>query len=156
LNICKHCTPDVITYIRHGADRDQVFLDASCKKWVELYGRFSYIYFAITAVSVAMVRHMVRKKYQIRPSCQKRQGDKASSWEDGWIEDCCFSIFCASCVTAQIMRHTGNYESFRASFCNYTGLTRIPRRIKDKKLRVSSYEPTTKEEKDISLGDGIC
>ena len=158
LKIVKYCTSDVISFLHNKLNRDQVFIDASCKKWVELYGRFSYIYFAITAVSVAVVRHIVRKKYHILPSCRRRNSEPQPCCDDGWIEDCCFSIFCASCVTSQLMRHTGNYESFRASFCSYTGLTRIPRKKNDGEriLESSTENQLVHEEHGASVTNGIC
>jgi len=176
LNIGKYCIPDMISFIRNGADRNQIWLDPTCRKWMDDYGRFSYVYFAITVVAVAIARHFVRKKYSILPSCHRRRRQQQqqeqevtsngntnhhhhhSSCDDGWIEDCCFSFFCASCVTAQMMRHTGNYESCRASFCSYTGLTLIPRKKTKVKRTNKEVEEVILEVENGSrtLENGIC
>jgi len=37
-------------------------------------------------------------------------------------EDLCCSAFCSCCVTAQLMRHTGEYETYHGVCCSETGL----------------------------------
>jgi len=37
-------------------------------------------------------------------------------------EDMCCSLWCSCCVTAQIARHTGDYENHKGSYCSETGM----------------------------------
>jgi Cys-rich protein (TIGR01571 family) len=39
----------------------------------------------------------------------------------GCVEDLCCSIWCSCCVTAQMLRHTGEYETHPGSCCSKTG-----------------------------------
>lgn len=38
-------------------------------------------------------------------------------------EDVCCSIFCSCCTVCQMLRHTGEYETYQATCCTETGLT---------------------------------
>ncbi|KAL7441455.1 hypothetical protein ACHAXM_011502 [Skeletonema potamos] len=62
-------------------------------------------------ISLMRVRESVRAKYSI-PENTRFAG----------CEDVVYSACCSCCVVAQIARHTGEYETYKGSFCSETGM----------------------------------
>lgn len=60
--------------------------------------------------SLCRTRQTVRERFQIPEQYCKG------------CEDICCATFCSCCVTAQLMRHTGEYEQYPGVCCNQTGL----------------------------------
>jgi len=70
-------------------------------------GNFLFTFYCIYAL--CRTRQNVRARYQIpEEHCQG-------------CEDCCCAAFCACCTTAQLLRHTGEYESYPGVCCSTTG-----------------------------------
>ena len=60
-------------------------------------------------VALCRTRQTVRERYQIPEySCKG-------------CEDCCCAYWCSCCVTAQMLRHTGEYEHYPGVCCSATG-----------------------------------
>ena len=60
-------------------------------------------------IALCRTRHTVRERYQIpEHSCKG-------------CEDCCCAFWCYCCVTAQMLRHTGEYEHYPGVCCSATG-----------------------------------
>jgi Cys-rich protein (TIGR01571 family) len=38
-------------------------------------------------------------------------------------DDCCLSFWCGCCTTAQMLRHTADYDTYRAECCSDTGIS---------------------------------
>lgn len=71
----------------------------------------NYAYFFFSAVVIYNLRKYVRSKYAIpEESCP-------AGCEDG-----CMSLFCGCCSVAQMMRHTTEYETYRAECFSASGL----------------------------------
>ena len=62
-------------------------------------------------IALMRVRENVRAKYSIP------EGTRCAG-----CEDVVYSAFCSCCVVAQISRHTGEYETYKASLCSETGM----------------------------------
>jgi hypothetical protein len=112
-------------------------MSSTCAQWMALQTYVSLAFIVFTGVIIAVARHMVRKRYQIKPCirtkhlcpsccccCCSNTGNPSTTnaWDEEWLEDCCISCCFPSCVSCQLMRQTGNYETYRASCCSYTGL----------------------------------
>jgi Cys-rich protein (TIGR01571 family) len=68
------------------------------------------ILFTIWSVyALCRTRQSVRTRYQIPEQCCTG------------CEDLCCSIWCTCCTTAQLMRHTGEYETYPGVCCSVTG-----------------------------------
>ena len=74
---------------------------------LKFIGNFLFTIWAI--YSLCRTRETVRARYQI-----------PEQYCSG-CEDLCCSFFCGCCVTAQILRHTGNYETHPGACCTSTG-----------------------------------
>eukprot|EP00934_Nitzschia_sp_Nitz4_P009365 Nitzschia sp. Nitz4//scaffold306_size21755//7321//8960//NITZ4_008589-RA/size21755-exonerate_est2genome-gene-0.12-mRNA-1//1//CDS//3329547111//9355//frame0 len=74
--------------------------------WVLYYGY-------VAAIVLRRVRTLVREKYHIPKSTPC----------PGFMEDLCCSVACPCFVTAQIYRHTTDYEKVPAQCCTERGLT---------------------------------
>jgi len=73
----------------------------------------NYSYYFFSVVVIYNLRHYVRSKYAI----PGHEGCPAGGCEDG----CC--ALCCPCLTvAQIMRHTTDYDTYRAEWFSATGL----------------------------------
>jgi len=142
IKVNQHCVTEIggeeDGYL-HGEDR---IISPTCASWLLLQMTISFISFLITVFLIAFARHMVRKRHHIKPcirtqylcpTCccccccgggRRNSTSKQNEWEEEWLEDCCVSCCCPSCVTCQVMRQTGNYETYRASCCSYSGLPR--------------------------------
>lgn len=60
-------------------------------------------------IALCRTRKTVRERYQIpEHSCKG-------------CEDCCCAVWCHCCVTAQMLRHTGEYEHYPGVCCSATG-----------------------------------
>lgn len=57
-------------------------------------------------MALCNTRKTVRQRYQI---------------PGGGCEDVCCSLFCSCCTVSQMMRHTGEYETFPGTWCSATG-----------------------------------
>jgi Cys-rich protein (TIGR01571 family) len=69
----------------------------------------SYIFIVWYVVALCRTRKTVRERYQIpENSCTG-------------CEDCCCAFWCQCCVTAQMLRHTGEYEHYPGVCCSATG-----------------------------------
>lgn len=69
----------------------------------------SLIFSLYSIYALCRTRQSVRTRYQIPEThCQG-------------CEDICCSFWCNCCVTAQIMRHTGEYETYPGVCCSQTG-----------------------------------
>lgn len=60
-------------------------------------------------IALCRTRKTVRQRYQI-PEHQCKG-----------CEDACCSLWCGCCVAAQMMRHTGEYETYAGVCCSTTG-----------------------------------
>jgi Cys-rich protein (TIGR01571 family) len=60
-------------------------------------------------IALCRTRRAVRERYQIPE--QHCKG----------CEDACCSLWCGCCVAAQMMRHTGEYETYTGVCCSATG-----------------------------------
>jgi Cys-rich protein (TIGR01571 family) len=60
-------------------------------------------------VALCQTRKTVRQRYQIPEQYCKG------------CEDACCSLWCGCCVTAQMMRHTGEYDTYAGVCCSATG-----------------------------------
>jgi Cys-rich protein (TIGR01571 family) len=70
------------------------------------------ILFTIYSIYALMrLRENVRAKYSI-PENTRCAG----------CEDVVYSVCCSCCVVAQIARHTGEYETYKGSYCTETGM----------------------------------
>jgi len=79
--------------------------------WIPLvcFNAFFLIYFIYLTLNV---RRSIRNKYQIQEgSCEG-------------AEDCLCATFCLPCTICQMGRHTSDYDTYRATCCNATGLPR--------------------------------
>jgi len=79
--------------------------------WIPLvcFNAFFLIYFIYLTMNV---RLSIRNKYQIQEgSCEG-------------AEDCLCATFCLPCTICQMGRHTSDYDTYRATCCNATGLPR--------------------------------
>jgi Cys-rich protein (TIGR01571 family) len=74
---------------------------------LRLGGNVLFTFYCI--YSLCRTRESVRARYQIP--------------EEHCIgcEDVCCSVWCGCCVTAQMLRHTGEYETYPAVWCSRTG-----------------------------------
>lgn len=72
-----------------------------------IFKLFQYIYWITTTIVLANLRTYVRQKYAI----------PAGSWED-----CCCSCWCPCFVSAQMLRHTTDYDVYPATCCTETGI----------------------------------
>jgi len=70
-------------------------------------GNFLFVVWSVYAL--CRTRENVRARYQIPE--EKCRG----------CEDLCCAIWCACCTTAQLMRHTGEYEHYPGVCCSRTG-----------------------------------
>jgi Cys-rich protein (TIGR01571 family) len=62
-----------------------------------------------TVYALYRTRATVRARYQIPE--ERCHG----------CEDVCCSLWCTCCVTSQLLRHTGEYESYAGTWCSMTG-----------------------------------
>ncbi len=69
------------------------------------------IFTIYSIIALMRVRESVRAKYSI-PENTTCAG----------CEDVVYSACCSCCVVAQIARHTGEYETYKGSFCSETGM----------------------------------
>lgn len=71
---------------------------------------FGNLLFSVWAVyALYKTRETVRARYQIpEEHC-------------AGCEDLCCSVWCSFCVTAQMLRHTGEYENYAGTCCSMTG-----------------------------------
>jgi Cys-rich protein (TIGR01571 family) len=67
------------------------------------------IFSAWSFVALCRTRRTVRERYQIPE--QHCKG----------CEDVCCTFWCSCCVAAQMMRHTGEYETYNGVCCSATG-----------------------------------
>lgn len=72
----------------------------------------NYAYFFFSAIVIYNLRSYVRSKYAI---------PEGESCPTG-CEDGCMALFCGCCSVAQMMRHTTEYETYRAECFSSTGL----------------------------------
>ena len=71
--------------------------------------RIGMIFVVWYIVALCRTRKTVRERYQIpEHSCKG-------------CEDCCCAYWCSCCVTAQMLRHTGEYEHYPGVCCSATG-----------------------------------
>jgi Cys-rich protein (TIGR01571 family) len=70
-------------------------------------GNFLFMFWSIYAL--CRTRENVRARYQIKE--ERCQG----------CEDLCCAMWCGCCTTAQMMRHTGEYEVYPGVCCSRTG-----------------------------------
>ena len=68
------------------------------------------MFVAWSVYALCQTRKRVRERYQIP------EGQHCGS-----CEDCCCAFWCSFCTTAQILRHTGEYESYPGVCCSTTG-----------------------------------
>lgn len=68
---------------------------------------FHWIYWIATTIVLTNLRHFVRHKYAI-PAHE--------------AEDCCCSCWCPCFVSAQLLRHTTDYDVYPATCCTETGI----------------------------------
>lgn len=68
---------------------------------------FHYVYWIVTTIVLTNLRRFVRQKYAI-PAYE--------------AEDCCCSCWCPCLVSAQMLRHTTDYDVYPAYCCTETGL----------------------------------
>lgn len=81
-----------------------------------IYGWINWAFLIIIVVVAYNVRVAVRAKYSIpNTDCKGTPG----------MEDCCCAFWCAKCSTAQMLRHTGDYENKTAMCCTDTGLQTV-------------------------------
>lgn len=67
------------------------------------------LFFVWSLLALCNTRKAVRQRYQIPE--QHCKG----------CEDVCCSLFCSMCTVSQMMRHTGEYETFPGTCCSATG-----------------------------------
>jgi Cys-rich protein (TIGR01571 family) len=72
-------------------------------------GNFLFTLWAIYAL--CRTRENVRARYQIPEQYSHLRG----------CEDLCCAIWCSACTTAQMLRHTGEYEHYPGVCCSSTG-----------------------------------
>lgn len=83
-------------------------------QWVR--SMFHYIYWGTTTAVLTNLRRYVRQKYAIPPSeCCKNSGLEE-------LEDCCCSCWCPCFTSAQMLRHTTDYDVYPATCCTETGI----------------------------------
>jgi len=79
--------------------------------WIPVLRFIGGVLFTIYSIfSLMKTRENVRAKYSIPE--QQCHG----------MEDLCCSMWCSCCVTAQMARHTGEYETYNGKFCSETGM----------------------------------
>ena len=84
---------------------------ADVPAWIPAMAFVGNFCFSVWAIySLCRVRESTRARYQIPETTQC-----------GACEDLCCSIWCSCCVTAQILRHTGEYETHPGVCCTPTG-----------------------------------
>lgn len=71
---------------------------------------FHYIYWIATAIVLTNLRRFVRQKYAIPDG-------PVGDWED-----CCCSCWCPCFVSAQMLRHTTDYDVYPATCCTERGI----------------------------------
>ncbi|CAB9522082.1 expressed unknown protein [Seminavis robusta] len=72
----------------------------------------NYAYYLFSAVVIYNLRSYIRSKYAIPESESCPTG----------CEDGCMALFCSCCTAAQMMRHTTEYDTYRAECFSATGL----------------------------------
>lgn len=79
--------------------------------WISTVRFLGGVMFTIYSVYALMkTRESVRAKYSIPE--ERCAG----------FEDLCCSVWCSCCVASQMARHTGEYETYKGTFCSDTGL----------------------------------
>jgi len=71
------------------------------------FGTVSSILILILILMVVRTRRQIRKKYNIPGNC---------------CHDCCAAVLCNCCTVSQMMRHTADYDTYRAVCCSETGM----------------------------------
>lgn len=71
------------------------------------YGTVASILTLIFILMVVRTRRQIRKKYNIPGNC---------------CHDCCAAVLCNCCTVSQMMRHTADYDTYRAVCCSETGM----------------------------------
>ena len=71
--------------------------------------------------SIARTRYQVRKRYEIPESACAR-GCCCGCCRS--CDDVCAAALCSCCVTARMLRHTADYETYRGLCCSSNGLPR--------------------------------
>jgi PLAC8 family len=80
--------------------------------WIQVSRFIGNILFCFWAVySLCRTRENIRAQYRIPETYKDLKG----------CEDLCCAIWCAPCVTAQMLRHTGDYEHYPGMCCTSTG-----------------------------------
>jgi hypothetical protein len=82
-----------------------------------LYDLASYCIAAGCIMIIRNVRHYVRAKYAIRPVLFSSGGTQGPSGDD-----CLMAWCCSCCTTAQMLRHTTDYNVYNSSMCSDRGL----------------------------------
>jgi len=71
------------------------------------------------------VGNLIFTFWSIYALCRTRQNVRARyqipEQHCAGCEDCCCATFCACCTTAQLLRHTGEYENYPGVCCSKTG-----------------------------------
>jgi len=92
-------------------DPDQPAPDA-VQPYAMMSDIINYAYFFLSAVVIFNLRKFVRQKYAIP------EGERCPTG----CEDGCMAMFCGCCSVAQMMRHTSEYETYRAECFSASGL----------------------------------
>merc|ERR1711862_83948 len=71
----------------------------------------SFLFFIYTMYIITKTRKAVREKYDI-----------PETYCPGGCEDCCCAFWCGNCVSAQMARHTADYDNDAAFYCTSTGI----------------------------------
>jgi len=79
--------------------------------WIATVRFIGGVLFTIYSIfSLMKTRENVRAKYSIPE--ERCNG----------MEDLCCSMWCSCCVVSQMARHTGEYETYKGTFCSETGM----------------------------------
>jgi Cys-rich protein (TIGR01571 family) len=71
----------------------------------------TYVYCVWLVYARCRTRATLRARYQI---------PEEQTWPHG-CEDCCYAYWFSPCITAQMLRHTGEYEHYPGVCCSSTG-----------------------------------
>ena len=114
ITLLNFVVTNVFNYLGHqygGSNIDNIYY--------RIGSTFSLCVMLFRVYSIATTRRKVRKKYEIPPSACAR-GCCCGCCRS--CDDICSALLCSCCSTAQMLRHTADYETYRSVCCSSNGL----------------------------------
>mmetsp|Transcript_37637 Transcript_37637/g.82428 ORF Transcript_37637/g.82428 Transcript_37637/m.82428 type:complete len:357 (+) Transcript_37637:154-1224(+) len=114
ITLINFVVTNVLNYLGHrygGSNIDNIYY--------RIGSTFSLCVMLFRVYSIATTRRKVRKKYDIPPSACAR-GCCCGCCRS--CDDLCAALLCSCCSTAQMLRHTADYETYRSVCCSSNGL----------------------------------